>query len=159
MRSPLRDLSNLLCCDHSASKNTKSEINCDPMHAAGLFGVPCPIASFELKNDSESLAGVNFAQGGGGVTYAFGYTPLDTQVNQLESLVRKKVLPKSHLRRSVALVSLGVNDYGAYNAFHSPKVHSGRIMGFRCTTRGCLRLFFLKYSNLEPVGGAKYLPV
>ena len=89
---------------------------------AELFGVPYPTPSFQLKNESKSLSGVNFAQGGAGVTYAFGYTPLDTQVNQLESLVQKKALSKSHLRNSVALVSLGVNDYGAYNAYDTLKV-------------------------------------
>lgn len=90
--------------------------------SAELFGVPSPTPSFQLKNDSASISGVNFAQGGAGVTYAFGYTPLDTQVNDLESLVQKKALSKSHLRSSVALVSLGVNDYSAYNAYDSFKV-------------------------------------
>lgn len=84
--------------------------------------MPSPIPSFHLKNDSQSLSGVNFAQGGAGITYAFGFTPLDTQVSDLESLVQKKALSKSHLRNSVALVSLGVNDYGAYNEYSTFKV-------------------------------------
>ncbi|KAG0569983.1 hypothetical protein M758_6G125000 [Ceratodon purpureus] len=88
---------------------------------AELFGVPSPTASLLLKNNSESLSGVNFAKGGAGVTYAYGMTPLDRQVNELESLVEKNVLSKSHLRKSVALVSLGVNDYSAYNAYQSSK--------------------------------------
>jgi len=92
------------------------------MCAAELFRVPYPIASFELKNDSESVAGVNFAQAGAAVTYAFGYTPLDKQVNHLDSLVQKKALSKSHLQHSVALVSLGINDYGAYNKNNSALV-------------------------------------
>jgi hypothetical protein len=79
--------------------------------------MPSPIPSFHLKNDSEGLSEVNFMQGGAGVTYAFGFTPLDTQMNDLESVVQKKALSKSHLRNLVALVSLGCNDYGAYNAY------------------------------------------
>lgn len=84
-------------------------------YLAELLGVPSPIASMQLKNDSESLLGVNFAYAGAGITYAFGYTSLDTQMNDLESFVNKKVLTKHHLRKSVAFISLGVNDYSAYN--------------------------------------------
>lgn len=84
---------------------------------AELFGVPYPTPYSQLQNASESKAGVNFAQGGAGVTYAFGYTPLDTQVDQMEALVQSGALSKLHLRKSVSLVSLGVNDYGSHNAY------------------------------------------
>ena len=56
---------------------------------------------------------MNFGRGGGAVTYAYGHTSLDEQVDQLEDLVGAEA--SDHLKHSVALVSIGVNDYGARN--------------------------------------------
>ena len=84
--------------------------------------MPLPTPFLELKNDSESLLGVNFGRGGGSITYAFGYTTLDTQVDQLETLFEKNVLTKSHLSNSVTLINTGVNDYSSRNINESFQV-------------------------------------
>ncbi|KAG0617476.1 hypothetical protein M758_5G191900 [Ceratodon purpureus] len=82
---------------------------------AEVFGVPSPIPYQQLKNDSQSVLGVNFGRGGGSVMYAYGHTPLALQVDQLEALLDKGVLTRDYLSNSVALVSIGVNDYGSRN--------------------------------------------
>ncbi|KAG0624349.1 hypothetical protein M758_3G241500 [Ceratodon purpureus] len=89
---------------------------------AEVFNLPLPTPFLELKNDSESLLGVNFGRGGGSITYAFGYTTLDTQVDQLETLFEKNVLTKSHLSNSVTLINTGVNDYSSRNINESFQV-------------------------------------
>jgi hypothetical protein len=86
-----------------------------------LFGLPSPTPFKQMKNN-ESVGGINFGRSGGGVTYAFGYTPLDTQVDEFEALVQEGVLLQKHLANSVALVCLAVNDYSAYNRQGSPLV-------------------------------------
>ncbi|KAH8947622.1 hypothetical protein BDL97_11G052600 [Sphagnum fallax] len=88
-------------------------------HFAMLFGLPSPTPFKQMKNN-ESVGGINFGRSGGGVTYAFGYTPLDTQVDEFEALVQEGVLLQKHLSNSVALVCLAVNDYSAYNSQGSP---------------------------------------
>ncbi|XP_024369129.1 GDSL esterase/lipase At3g09930 isoform X1 [Physcomitrium patens] len=82
---------------------------------AELFDLPYPTPYLRLENNSEALRGVNFARSGAGVTYAYGLTALVSQVDEIEALVEKHVLTKAHLRKSVALVNIGVNDYHVRN--------------------------------------------
>lgn len=58
---------------------------------------------------------MNFGRGGAVVPYAYGRTSLDAQVDELEDLIAKGNLAKDHLKNSVALVSIGVNDYTVHN--------------------------------------------
>ena len=99
------------------------DLACIPILAAELLDLPSPTPFQQLNQTRFPKTGINFGQGGAGTTYAFGYRPLDTQVDQLENLVTTGKLSKTHLGRSVALVSLGVNDYGAYNAAGRPEVN------------------------------------
>ena len=76
-----------------------------------------------LKNDSAPLQGINFARSGAGVTYAWGVLDLDAQVDEMEALVKKGVLTEAHLKNSVAVMNIGINDYDARNlgAFQVPR--------------------------------------
>lgn len=91
--------------------------------AAELFDLPYPTPYLRLENNSEALRGVNFARSGAGVTYAYGLTALVSQVDEIEALVEKHVLTKAHLRKSVALVNIGVNDYHVRNRRGAFQVH------------------------------------
>ena len=68
-----------------------------------------------LKDGSAPLQGINFAHSGAGVTFAFGVPDLDDQVDEMEALVKKGVLTEAHLKKSVAVMNIGVNDYDARN--------------------------------------------
>lgn len=59
--------------------------------------------------------GVNFGVGGAAVTYAYGLRPLEQQVDAFANLVKGGTFSAAHLAQSVALVSIGVNDYTWYN--------------------------------------------
>lgn len=83
--------------------------------AAEFFGLPTPTPYLHLKNDSLPLQGINFARGGGSVTYAFGVTVLDSQVDEMEALVHSGLLTEEHLKKSVTVMNVGVNDYDIRN--------------------------------------------
>lgn len=58
---------------------------------------------------------MNFAYGGTGVFETLVSAPnMTTQIDFLQQLVEEKLYTKSDLDSSVALVSLGGNDYAAY---------------------------------------------
>ena len=63
-----------------------------------VFNLPSSTLDLELKNDLERLFSINFGCGGKSITYAFEYTNLDIQVDQLETLYEKNMLTKPHLR-------------------------------------------------------------
>jgi len=84
--------------------------------AAKLFNLSTPTPFLHLQNLSQALQGINFAVGGAGVTYVYGITPLDDQVDNMEALVANGVLTKSHLWNSVGVISVGVNDYDFRNS-------------------------------------------
>jgi len=82
---------------------------------AELFELPLPTPVLHLGNESDAVAGVNFARSGAGVTYAYGVTPLKDQVDEMQALVTKGALTQEHLRKSVTIINIGVNDYDARN--------------------------------------------
>ncbi|KAG0583021.1 hypothetical protein KC19_3G102800 [Ceratodon purpureus] len=86
---------------------------------AELFGLPTPTPYLHLKNDSSPLQGINFARTAAGITYAFGVTELDSQVDDMEALVHNDVLTNDHLKKSVTVLNIGVNDYDVRN-FQAP---------------------------------------
>jgi len=82
---------------------------------AELFKLPTPTPFLHRQNHFEALQGINFAVGGAGVTYGYGNTTLDEQVDNMETLVANENLTKRHLRNSVAVISIGLNDYDSRN--------------------------------------------
>lgn len=83
--------------------------------AAKLFNLPTPTPFVLRQNLSQALQGINFAMGDAGATYGYGIIPLDEQVGNMEALVRDGVLTKPHLRNSVGVISVGLNDYDSRN--------------------------------------------
>ncbi|KAG0562431.1 hypothetical protein KC19_9G145500 [Ceratodon purpureus] len=81
---------------------------------ASKLGVPSP-TPWEYLNGDQTNGGVNFGVGGAAVTYAYGWRPLDQQVDAFAALVKGGTFTADHLAGSVALVSIGVNDYTYYN--------------------------------------------
>ncbi|XP_024385843.1 GDSL esterase/lipase At5g03610 [Physcomitrium patens] len=83
---------------------------------AAKLGVPSPTPWEDLPgNGYQNNGGANFGVGGAAVTYAYGWKPLDKQVDEFEGLVKGGTWTAAHLAQSVALVSIGVNDYTYYN--------------------------------------------
>ena len=97
------------------------------MVSADLFNVPTPTPYEVLDANYTNNGGVNFGSAGGGVTYAYGVRTLDDQVDQFEKIVEAGVWTKAHLRKSVALVNIAINDYNAYNVHGDPQVHNYAI--------------------------------
>lgn len=87
------------------------------MGAAELFHVPTPTPWTWMQLDPKTTnnGGVNFAIAGAGTNYDWGHPPLSTQVDAFEGFVKQGLWTKHHLQHSVALVSMGINDYGFYN--------------------------------------------
>lgn len=86
--------------------------------AAAKLGVPSPTPWEDLPgNGYQTNGGVNFGVGGAAVTYAYGWKPLEKQVDEFEALVKGGTWTGDHLAQSVALVSIGVNDYTYYNQY------------------------------------------
>ncbi|GLJ25845.1 hypothetical protein SUGI_0495190 [Cryptomeria japonica] len=88
---------------------------------ANILGLPSPIAYEMLKShDCKATAkkirqGVNFAVGGSGILRAYGFTTVPQQVKQFKELVGGSLGFDSHkLSRSIVLISVAGNDYGAY---------------------------------------------
>ncbi|GLJ25816.1 hypothetical protein SUGI_0494370 [Cryptomeria japonica] len=86
-----------------------------------ILGLPVPIA-YELlrSHDCKSTAkkirqGVNFAVGGSAIFRAYGFITVAQQVKQFKKLIRGSQGFDSHkLSRSVVLISVVGNDYGAF---------------------------------------------
>jgi hypothetical protein len=83
--------------------------------AANLFEVPTPTPWEHLDPNNTNNGGVNFGVGGAGVTYALGFRTLAVQVDAFEKLVNGGLWTEGHLKHSVALVSIGINDYTSFN--------------------------------------------
>lgn len=64
---------------------------------------------------SPNNGGANFGVGGAAVTYNDGHRSFEQQVDAFEALVKGGTWTADHLASSVALVSIGVNDYTRYN--------------------------------------------
>nr|XP_024368108.1 GDSL esterase/lipase At5g03610-like isoform X2 [Physcomitrium patens] len=87
-------------------------------YIAAKLGVPSPTPWEDLPgNGYQTNGGVNFGVGGAAVTYAYGWKPLEKQVDEFEALVKGGTWTGDHLAQSVALVSIGVNDYTYYNQY------------------------------------------
>jgi len=84
--------------------------------AAVKFGVASPTPWEYLDGQGNpNNGGANFGVGGAAVTNAYGFRPLEQQVDAFEALVKGGTWTGDHLAQSVALVSIGVNDYTYYN--------------------------------------------
>ena len=94
------------------------------MVVAELFDVPSPTPWEHLDANNTNNGGVNFGVGGAGVTYAYGYRALDAQVDTFSDLVDGGCWTEEHLRKSVALVSIGINDYTSFNRHGDPLVRT-----------------------------------
>ncbi|XP_062000426.1 GDSL esterase/lipase At5g03610-like isoform X1 [Rosa rugosa] len=86
-------------------------------YIASFLGIRS-LVPYELRNTEEKSTlrnGMNFAYGGTGVFETLVSAPnMTTQIDFLQQLVEEKLYTKSDLDSSVALVSLGGNDYAAY---------------------------------------------
>lgn len=93
------------------------ETHChDTLAAAAKFRVASPTPWEYLDGQGNpNNGGANFGVGGAAVTNAWGVRPLDQQVDKFEALVKGGTWTAAHLAQSVALVSIGVNDYTYYN--------------------------------------------
>ncbi|XP_057835333.2 GDSL esterase/lipase At5g03610 [Cryptomeria japonica] len=132
-----------------------------------ILGLPVPIA-YELlrSHDCKSTAkkirqGVNFAVGGSGIFQAYGFITVAQQVKQF-----KKLIPGSHgfdsrkLSRSVVLISVAGNDYGAFLSSRNGSIEglidlvkpvvSGTIDAVKELYESGLRNFVV--SNIGPFG-------
>jgi hypothetical protein len=94
------------------------------MGTAELFDVPTPTPWTWMQLDSKTIhnGGVNFAIAGAGTNYDWGHPPLSAQVDAFEQFVKQGLWTKDHLQHSVALVSIGINDYFFYNEVGAPEV-------------------------------------
>lgn len=88
---------------------------CFGLLSATLFEVPSPTPWEHLNVNNTNNGGVNFGVGGAGVTFALGFRTLAEQVDAFEKLVNASLWTKDHLQHSVALVSIGINDYTSFN--------------------------------------------
>jgi hypothetical protein len=84
--------------------------------AADKLGVASPTSWEYLDGQgAPNNGGANFGVGGAGVTPAYGLRTLEQQVDAFEALVKGGTWTAAHLSQSVALVSIGLNDYTYYN--------------------------------------------
>lgn len=91
--------------------------------AAELFDVPTPTPWEQLdKHNTTNNGGVNFGVAGASVTYAYGHGNLDAQVDRFTKLAEGRLWTQAHLRNSIALVSIGINDYTFYNIYGALEV-------------------------------------
>ncbi|GLJ25817.1 hypothetical protein SUGI_0494400 [Cryptomeria japonica] len=132
-----------------------------------ILGLPVPIA-YELlrSHDCKSTAkkirqGVNFAVGGSGIFQAYGFITVAQQVKEF-----KKLIAGSHgfdsrkLSRSVVLISVAGNDYGAFLSSRNGSIEglidlvkpvvSGTIDAVKELYESGLRNFAV--SNIGPFG-------
>lgn len=94
------------------------------MGTAELFDVPTPTSWTWMQLDPKTInnGGVNFAIAGAGTNYDWGHPLLSAQVDAFEQFVKQGMWTKDHLQHSVALVSMGINDYSFYNEVGAPEV-------------------------------------
>ena len=126
-----------------------------PLTAATKLGVPSPTPWEDLApNNYANNGGANFGVGGAAVTYAYGFRPLDQQVDMFASLVNGGSWSADHLAQSVALVSLGVNDYTYYNQYGNgpgvissqPSLNHHLTMNCWCCSMKCMRRLTITFS-------------
>lgn len=88
--------------------------------AAAFVGIRSPIP-YERRKFGKNLLhyGMNFAYGGTGVFNTFANeSNMTAQINMFQQLLEEKVYTKQDLNSSIALVSLGGNDYATYMALN-----------------------------------------
>lgn len=89
--------------------------------------MPSPTPWEHLDVNNTNNGGLNFGVGGSGVTYALGFRTLAAQVDAFEKLVNGGLWSKKHLQHSVALVSIGINDYTSFNFNGTAEVKINKI--------------------------------
>ncbi|XP_031495438.1 GDSL esterase/lipase At3g09930-like [Nymphaea colorata] len=84
---------------------------------AAYLGIPSPVPYRERRTaGSRDRYGMNFAYSGAGVfsTYSAGLPNITTQIDYFERLLRQGTYSRQQLYMSMALLSVGGNDYAAY---------------------------------------------
>ncbi|XAR53490.1 hypothetical protein NMG60_11022063 [Bertholletia excelsa] len=87
-------------------------------YIASFLRIPSPIP-YERRKFGKKLVpfGMNFAYGGTGVLNTMVKEPnMTTQINLFQQVLEEKLYTKHDLNSSIALVSVGGNDYGTYMA-------------------------------------------
>ncbi|KAH7856020.1 hypothetical protein Vadar_031672 [Vaccinium darrowii] len=87
-------------------------------YIASFLGIPSPLPYQLRKTGKESSAlGMNFAYGGTGVFNTLAKEPnMTTQIDLFQQLVEEKLYTKQDLNSSIAVVSVGGNDYATHMA-------------------------------------------
>uniref|UniRef100_A0A7N0UTI0 Uncharacterized protein n=2 Tax=Kalanchoe fedtschenkoi TaxID=63787 RepID=A0A7N0UTI0_KALFE len=91
-------------------------------HIASFLKIGSPVPYQWRRSNATILKhGMNFAYGGTGVFTTYVTAPnMTTQINYFQQIVDDEVMYTKHdLKSSIALVSLGGNDYGTYLAANS----------------------------------------
>ncbi|CAM8963847.1 unnamed protein product [Rhodiola kirilowii] len=90
-------------------------------YIASFLKIKSPVPYHWRKSNATVLKhGMNFAYGGTGVFTTYVAAPnMTTQINEFQQILEDEVYTKQDLKSSVALVSLGGNDYGNFLATNS----------------------------------------
>ncbi|KAA8539153.1 hypothetical protein F0562_025845 [Nyssa sinensis] len=120
-------------------------------YIASFFGIRSPLA-YEGRNFGEKMEGegMNFAYGGTGVFNTLVKEPnMTTQINFFEQLLEEKVYTKHDLNTSIALVSVGGNDYATYMA------QNGSLEGLPAFTTSVINQLALNLKRIHGLGVRK----
>ncbi|CAK9188341.1 unnamed protein product [Ilex paraguariensis] len=120
-------------------------------YIASFAGIRPPLPYKLWKSGTKSPRhGMNFAHGGTGVFNTLVDGPnMTTQINFFQQLVEEKVYTKSDLNSSVALVSLGGNDYATYMAL------KGTSQGFPAFTKSVINQLATNLNSIHSLGVRK----
>lgn len=117
-------------------------------YIASFLGIPSPLPHKGLKSGKKLLQfGINFAYGGTGVFNTLAKEPnMTTQINFFQQLLEEKVYTKHDLNSSIALVSLGGNDYATFMATN------GSLQGFPTFTETVINQLALNLKRIHGLG-------
>ncbi|KAI8563468.1 hypothetical protein RHMOL_Rhmol03G0113000 [Rhododendron molle] len=120
-------------------------------YIASFLGIPSPLP-YQLRNfGKESFAfGMNFAYGGTGVFNTLVKEPnMTTQINLFQQQLEENVYTKQDLNSSIAVVSVGGNDYAAYMATN------GNLQGFKAFTESVINQLATNIKRIHGSGVRK----
>ncbi|KAI8032945.1 GDSL esterase/lipase [Camellia lanceoleosa] len=117
-------------------------------YIASFLGMPSPLPYKGLKSGKKLLQfGINFAYGGTGVFNTLAKEPnMTAQINFFQQLLEEKVYTKHDLNSSIALVSLGGNDYATFMATN------GSLQGFPTFTETVINQLALNLKRIHGLG-------
>ncbi|PSR98036.1 GDSL esterase/lipase, partial [Actinidia chinensis var. chinensis] len=120
-------------------------------YIASFLGIPSPLP-YQWRKFGKKLRpfGMNFAYGGTGVFNTLVKEPnMTCQVSFFQQLIEEKVYTKHDLNSSIALVSVGGNDYATYMA------SNGSQQGFPAFTESVINQLSVNLKLLHGLGVKK----